>query len=264
MSSGPLLTARGLVAGYGGRRGRTVLDRVSVELAAGEMVGVLGPNGAGKSTLLRTLAGMQPALGGELTVEGESLAMLSPRQRARRIGVVLPERVAPGMLRGADLVALGRYPRTGWSGRLGRTDLEVVERMMRAVGAGHLAGRDVAALSDGERQRLMIARALAQEPRLLILDEPTAYLDLPGRVEVMHLLARLAGEGSAVLISTHDLDLALRTAVRVWLIDRCGGLRAGTPAELLRAGAFEQAFASEQLARYLPDAAALPAAGEWR
>ncbi len=260
MSAVPLLAARELVAGYGGRRRRVVLDGVSVELSSTEMVAVLGPNGAGKSTLLRTLAGMLPALGGELEIEGESLASLSPRQRARRIGVVLPERVAPGMLRGADLVALGRYPRTGWSGRLGPEDLEVVERMMRAVGAAHLAGRDVGALSDGERQRLMIARALAQEPRMLILDEPTAYLDLPGRVDVMHLLARLAGEGSAVLISTHDLDLALRTAGRVWLLDHAGELRSGTPGELLRAGAFEQAFASEQLARYLPEPAAIEVA----
>ncbi len=257
MTPEPLLAARELVAGYGGRHRRIVLDRVSVELSAGEMVAVLGPNGAGKSTLLRTLAGMLPALGGQLEIEGQSLTSLSPRQRARRIGVVLPERLAPGMLRGADLVALGRYPRTGWTGRLRREDLEVTERMMRAVGASHLAGRDVAALSDGERQRLMIARALAQEPRMLILDEPTAYLDLPGRVDVMHLLARLAGEGNAVLISTHDLDLALRTAGRVWLIDHDGALQAGTPGELLRAGAFEPAFASEELACYLPEVSAL-------
>ncbi len=253
MSAAPLLAARELVAGYGGRRRRVVLDRVSVELSSTEMVAVLGPNGAGKSTLLRTLAGMLPPLGGRLELEGESLASLSAQQRACRIGVVLPERVAPGMLRGSDLVALGRYPHTAWSGRLEARDLEVVERMIEAVGASHLAGRDVAALSDGERQRLMIARALAQEPRMLILDEPTAYLDLPGRVEVMHLLAQLAQAGSAVLISTHDLDLALRTAGRVWLLDHSGGLRSGTPAELLRAGAFQQAFASDQLARYLPE-----------
>ncbi len=253
MTDEPLLAARDLIAGYGGRRRRVVLERVSVELAAGELVAVLGPNGAGKSTLLRTLAGMQPPLGGVVELGGESLAALSPRQRARRIGVVLPERVAPGMLRGADLVALGRYPRTGWSGRLKPQDLEVVERTMRSVGAWHLAGRDVAALSDGERQRLMIARALAQEPRMLILDEPTAYLDLPGRVEVMHLLAQLARADSAVLISTHDLDLALRNASRVWLLGQDGELRSGTPDELLRAGAFELAFASDRLADYLPE-----------
>ncbi len=257
MTTKPLLAAHELVAGYGGRRRRIVLDGVSIELSAGEMVAVLGPNGAGKSTLLRTLAGMLPALGGRLELDGESLASLSARRRARRIGVVLPERVAPGMLRGSELVALGRYPRTGWAGGLGREDLEVVERMLAAVGAAHLAARDVATLSDGERQRLMIARALAQEPRLLILDEPTAYLDLPGRVEVMDLLARLARSGSTVLISTHDLDLALRAAGRVWLLGHGGELRSGKPGELLRAGAFQQAFASEQLARYLPEPAAL-------
>ncbi len=258
----PLLVARKLTAGYGGRRGRVVLEEVSVELAAGEMVAVLGPNGAGKSTLLRTLAGMLPALGGRLELEGVELASLSPRRRARRIGVVLPERVAPGLLTGSALVALGRYPRTDWSGRLGTEDRRVVRRALAAVGASHLAGREVSLVSDGERQRLMIARALAQEPKLLILDEPTAYLDLPGRVDVMALLAGLARAGSAVVISTHDLDLALRTAGRVWLLGRRGGLHIGTPAELLRAGSFQDAFASEELARYLPDPAVLPAAGE--
>ncbi len=251
--SEPLLAARDLVAGYGGRRRRVVLDRVSLELAAGEMVAVLGPIGAGKSTLLRTLAGMLPALGGVLEIDGDNMASLTPMRRARRIGVVLPEAVAPGMLRAFDLVALGRYPRTGWSGRLGRRDREVVEETMRSVGAWQLAERDAGALSDGERQRLMIARALAQEPRLLVLDEPTAYLDLPGRVDVMHLLAGLARDGRGVLISTHDLDLALRTVDRVWLIGAGGELSAGLPAELRQAGAFERAFDSPELARYLPD-----------
>ncbi len=255
--SAPLLSARGLTAGYGGRRGRTVLEGVSVELAAGEMVAVLGPNGAGKSTLLRTLAGMLPALGGRLELEGCELAAMSPRRRARRIGVVLPERVAPGMLTGSALVALGRYPRTGWSGRLGEEDRRAVGRALAAVGASHLADREAAELSDGERQRLMIARALAQEPKVLVLDEPTAYLDLPGRVEVMDLLAGLARAGSAVVVSTHDLDLALRAATRVWLLDRGGELRCGTPAGLLSAGAFQTAFASDELARYLPDPQAL-------
>ncbi len=206
---------------------------------------------------------MLPALGGRLELEGLELAELSPRRRARRIGVVLPERMTPGMLTGSALVALGRYPRTGWSGRLGDEDRRAVRRALEAVGAVHLAGREVSELSDGERQRLMIARALAQEPKLLILDEPTAFLDLPGRVEVMALLAGLARRGSAVLISTHDLDLALRTAGRVWLLGRRGELHRGTPAELLRAGAFQAAFASDELARYLPDpAAVLPAGSE--
>ncbi len=258
-----LLSARKLIAGYGGRHPRTVLSGISVELSAGEMVAVLGPNGAGKSTLLRTLAGMLPALHGRLELEGESLGSFSPIRRARRIGVVLPERVAPGMLTASALVALGRYPRTGWSGRLEEEDRRAVRQALAAVGGLHLAGREVSELSDGERQRLMIARALAQEPKILILDEPTAYLDLPGRVEVMALLAGLAEAGSAVVISTHDLDLALRTAGRVWLLSQGGGLRRGTPSELLRAGAFQEAFASDELARYLPDPnAVLPAVCE--
>ncbi|MEM7355566.1 MAG: ABC transporter ATP-binding protein [Acidobacteriota bacterium] len=256
----PLLATEGLAAGYDGRRSRTVLAQVSLRLDPGELVVVLGPNGAGKSTLLRTLAGMLRPLKGTVEVSGQAVDGLSPSQRARLIGVVLPERVTPGMLSAYDLVGLGRYPHTSWAGGLRREDEEIIRWALRAVGIAHLATRDVAALSDGERQKVMIARALAQEPRVLILDEPTAFLDLPGRVDVMSLLGRLARRGDgdrAVLLSTHDLDLALRSADRVWLLDRKGDLQSGTPAELLAAGAFQTAFESEELSRYLPRAGAL-------
>ncbi len=259
MSAPPLLAARDLAAGYRGRPGRTVLSGVSVTLERGELVAVLGPNGAGKSTLLRTLAGMLPPLAGSVELAGRRLEALSARQLARSVGVVLPERATPGMVSAYDLVALGRYPHTGWWGRLRPGDGEVVDRAMAAVGVANLAGREVAALSDGERQKVMIARALAQEPEVLVLDEPTAFLDLPGRVAVMTLLGTLArrtGAG-AVVISTHDLDLALRTADRVWLLDRGGGLRSGTPRELVDGGALPAAFESEELTQYLPDAGSL-------
>ncbi|MCP3961736.1 MAG: ABC transporter ATP-binding protein [bacterium] len=256
MSRVPVLAAHELSAGYGGRRPRTVLSRVSVRVERGELVAVLGPNGAGKSTLLRTLVGMQPPLAGRVELLGRGLSALSPRQLARRLGVVLPERVVPGMLSAYDLVALGRYPHTGWSGALGPEDAEAVDRAMQSVGVSRFAGREVAALSDGERQKVMIARALAQEPKLLILDEPTAFLDLPGRIEVTHLLADLTRRddaGRSVLLSTHDLDLALRVADRVWLLDLKGRLRGGAPASLIREGAFQAAFDNQELTRYLPD-----------
>ena len=267
--SEPLVAARDLSVGYGGRRPRTVLRGLSVTLGAGELVVVLGPNGAGKSTLLRTLAGTLAPLAGSVEIMGDRPKDLSPRQLARRVGVVLPQPVVPGMLSAYDLVALGRYPHTGWSGVLRPRDEEAVDRAMASVGVSRFAARDVAALSDGERQKVMIARALAQEPKLLILDEPTAFLDLPGRVEVTNLLARLTrGSGRSVLLSTHDLDLALRCADRVWLLDRRGGVRCGSAEALIREGAFQIAFESEELSRYLPDpeslAATLPAAGEKR
>ena len=260
MSRRPVLATHELAAGYGGRRPRTVLSGISIELGRGELVAVLGPNGAGKSTLLRTLVGMQPPLAGGVEMLGSALTDLSPRQLARLVGVVLPERVAPGMLSAYDLVALGRYPHTGWSGTLGPEDAEAVDRAMASVGVSRFAGREVAALSDGERQKVMIARALAQEPKLLILDEPTAFLDLPGRIEVTHLLAALTRRGDAdrsVLLSTHDLDLALRVADRVWLLDRRGRLRSGSPESLIQDGAFQAAFDNQELTRYLPDPDAL-------
>ncbi len=260
-AEGPLLSAVDLTTGYGSRRPRVLLKRIAVDLEAGELVAVLGPNGAGKSTLLRTLAGMQPALEGQVELNGARLQSLTARQLARRVGVVLPERAVPGMLSAYDLVALGRYPHTGWAGRLRLQDEAAIRRALELVGIAHLAPRNVAALSDGERQKVMIARALAQEPKVLILDEPTAFLDLPGRVEVMSLLNRLvrrSGADSAVLLSTHDLDLALRTADRVWLLDRRGGLQSGFPQDLLRTDAFEIAFESQELSQYLPRGTLLP------
>ncbi len=244
----PLLQASDLAVGYAPRGGerRVVVSGVSLRLAAGEMVCLLGPNGAGKSTLLRTLAGMQTALAGDIELLGRALAAWTPRQLARRVGVVLPERARVGMLTARALVALGRYPHTDWLGRLRPGDERTVERALAAVGAAELAPRRVTALSDGELQKVMVARALAQEPTLLILDEPTAFLDLPGRVEMMGLLGGLAhgdsGAAEAVLLSTHDLDLALRTADRLWLLDREGGLTVGVPEDLVLSGAFRAAF----------------------
>ncbi len=240
-----LLQAIDLDVGYASRRQRTtVLAGVTVAAEAGELIAVLGPNGAGKSTLLRTLAGLQPALGGRVELLGRSLAELRPRELARRIGVVLPERVRVGLMRAFDLVALGRHPHTGWLGRLKPSDREKVEEALADAGVAELSARDVATLSDGERQKVMIARALAQESTVMILDEPTAFLDLPARVEIMALLLRLARgrEERAVLLSTHDLDLALASADRVWLLDGRGGLACGVPEDLVLNGAFGAAF----------------------
>lgn len=246
--SQPALRSRQLTVGYAGRRSCAVLQGVEVALEAGELIAVLGPNGAGKSTLLRTLAGMQLPLTGTVEIFGEPLAELTPQQRARRIGVVLPERVQVGLMTVFELVALGRHPFTGWQGRLRAEDRARVEQALAEVGLVTLAGRAVATLSDGERQKAMIARALAQEPTVLILDEPTAFLDLPGRLDILALLKRLAREGKeagrSVLLSTHDLDLALRTADRVWLVHR-GRVVSGAPEDLVLSGALQQAFAGD-------------------
>lgn len=236
-----------LVAGYvlPGVGRRAVVGPETRVLRRGELACLLGPNGAGKSTLLRTMAGMQAPLAGRVLLDGADLHRLSPRELARRLSIVLTDRVTAGLLTAYDLVALGRHPFTDWTGRLTPADHEVVARAIRLVGAEPLAHRAVAELSDGERQKVMVARALAQEPSVMILDEITAFLDLPRRVEVMHLLQRLAHDhGCTILLSTHDLELALHTADTLWVLSG-GQLTTGIPEELVLDGAFEHAFAGE-------------------
>ena len=238
-----MLTIERLSIGYRSRRNETVLAAdISLELRAEELVCLLGP-GAGKSTLMRNVAGMQPPLAGRVLVDGDNIHSMPARER---VGVVLTERVEAGLLTAHALVGLGRYPHTKWSGRLSGRDHEVIRECIEQVGAQELADRYVSDLSDGERQRVMMARTLAQEPRLMILDEITAFLDLPRRVDTMRLLRRVVREtGRAVLLSTHDLELALQVADRVWLLSKGGLLATGAPEDLVLSGAFEEAFASE-------------------
>lgn len=223
-----------------------VANSINAALHAGELVCLLGPNGAGKSTLIRTLSAMQAPLSGHVTLQGDGVTSLNARDLAQRLSVVLTERVDVGMLNGWELVALGRHPYTDWTGNYSKQDEKIIRWAVDAVGATDLAPRPVNTLSDGERQKLMIARALAQDPVVIILDEPTAYLDLPRRVEIMQLLRRLARQTKrAILLSTHDLDLALRHADRIWLMPKGGDLQTGAPEDLVLSGAFERAFASE-------------------
>jgi iron complex transport system ATP-binding protein len=253
-ASAAALQTRDLAVGYRSRRERrAVLERVSVSVARGELVCVLGPNGIGKSTLMLTLARMQPALWGTVELAGAPLESLSGPELARRVGVVLTERVAVDSLRVRQVVELGRYPHSGWLGGLAAHDHDVVGWAMDAVGAAHLSDRDFARISDGERQRVMVARALAQEPVLLVLDEPTAFLDVPSRVELMGLLRRLTREDAlAVLVSTHDLELALRIADLVWLLMPGGDMVTGAPEDVMASGAIAHAFEGRQI-RFHPE-----------
>ncbi len=243
----PVLQTHNLCVGYTAPRTPDVVvaTDLNLSLGRGELVCLLGPNGAGKSTLMRTIAGMQPALTGSITLSGADVTTLTPRQLAERLSVVLTDRPNVGLLNGYALVALGRHPYTGWTGRLSRYDEAVVRWAVEAVGAADLAERPVMELSDGQRQKFMVARALAQESDLILLDEPTAYLDLPRRAEMMRLLRHLAADtGRAILLSTHDLDLALRSADTLWLLAG-GKARVGTPEDLVLNGAFEAAFRGE-------------------
>lgn len=242
-----ILKADSLAIGHrSGRGARVVRADLDLSLHAGELVCLVGPNGAGKSTLLRTLAGLQLPLSGSILVRGEPLGSLSAQRVAQRIAIVLTEAVPVPAMSVRELVALGRHPHTSWSGRLGAADSAAVDAALELSGMKPLADRLLVELSDGERQKAMIARAVAQETPILLLDEPTAYLDLPRRVEILRQLRELTRRARrAVLLSTHDLDLALRSADRIWLMPASGPMHVGAPEDLVLDGSFAAAFATE-------------------
>ncbi len=240
-----MLQTSALKIGYknSGKIPKVIAEALNLQLKAGEFVCLVGPNGVGKSTLLRTLTGLQPKLAGEIQLSGRKLESYHPRDLANQVSVVLTSPISVGAMRVDELAAMGRFPFTGLFDRMTEHDWEVVHETLRVVGVDNLSHRYIHTLSDGERQKVMIARALAQEPRLLVLDEPTAYLDLPGRVVVMNLLHNLSSEhDKAVLTSTHDLELALRHADRIWLMDDEGQIYQGAPEDLVLNGSFAQTF----------------------
>lgn len=231
-----------LTVGYSAPRG-TVLSDIDVTVAPGSFVCVLGRNGAGKSTLMRTLAGLQDAIGGRTLLANEDVAEMRSQARAQRIAVVVTERASSPGLTVDDVVSLGRQPFTGWQGRLSLDDRERVKAALTMAGATPFAGRLFDDLSDGERQRVLIARAVAQSAQLMVLDEITAFLDLPGRVETMALLRNHAHTTRAiVLLSSHDLELSLQLADSIWLLDGQTRLIVGSSADLIDAGHISAAF----------------------
>lgn len=217
-----MITLKNLVVGYpDGRHTRQLNHAANEEAHDGMLTCLIGANGAGKSTLLRTIAGFQLPLEGTVLLGGDDVRALSPRQRAERMAVVLTDRPDVMCTTVWEMVATGRAPFTGFWGRLSGKDRGIVTRSLRLVGIEWMADRTVASLSDGERQKVMIAKALAQQTPVILLDEPTAFLDYPSRVEVMQLLLNIAHkEHKTVLLSTHDLDLALHTADCLWLFEK--------------------------------------------
>lgn len=243
-----VLQTTDLSIGYEGRSGpaKVVADDIDVALHAGELVCLLGPNGSGKSTLIKTLAGMHAPLGGGITLFGDGVQGLSPKQIAQKLSTVLTDRITIGNLDVYTLISFGRSPYTGWLGSLREEDRKVIEWAIEATGLQPLVHRDISTLSDGERQKVMIARALAQDTDLILLDEPTAHLDLPNRVEIMRLLRKLAREtGKGILLSTHELDLALKAGDRCWLMNDERALFTGVPEDLVLNSTFEAVFKRE-------------------
>lgn len=240
-----LLHTSGLVAGY--RRGsdsKAVVVPVNLEISAGTFTVLLGANGAGKSTLMRTLAGAQPPLAGTVRICDREIKSITPRERARMISLVYTERTLAGALTVYETVALGRQPHTGFFGRLDRDDRRAVDAAIEAMGLKKLAGRHVATLSDGERQKTMIARALAQATPVILLDEPTAFLDVASRLDTMDMLDRLAHrDGKGILLSTHDTGEALSVADCAWLLPGDGRVVTGRVDTLSDDGSLASLFA---------------------
>lgn len=224
MTPNPSLAFHALTTGYCHGSRQSIVGRgLEGSLPRGTLTVLLGTNGAGKSTLLRTLAGLQPPLAGDIFWEGNSLASLTPEERAKRLSIVLTVRPETGNLTVREVVALGRLPhRQGlWGSRNAATDAEAVESAMRLTTTSTWSERPVSRLSDGERQRVFIAKALAQETPLILLDEPTAFLDYPSRVQFFNLLKRLTNEmGKTVLLSSHDVELAATHADRILLLSK--------------------------------------------
>lgn len=232
MKREPIVSAADLTIGY--RGGKIVHEHLSFHLYPGELTCLLGANGTGKSTLLRTLSASQPPLAGELLLQGKPLSAYSEKERSRRIGMVLTDKTQAGGLTVYELVALGRQPHTGFFGRLHHRDHALIAEALEAVGISHKAKSYTAELSDGERQKAMIAKALVQECPLILLDEPTAFLDVVSRIEIMDLLHRLAADQhKAVLLSTHNIEQALVLADKLWLLSRENGLQCGVTEDLI-------------------------------
>lgn len=235
---------KSLSIGYPGSKStKVVAENINASINQGELTCLLGANGIGKSTLLRTLSAFQPKLSGEILIQGKDLDAYTDRELSHIIGVVLTDRLDIRNITVEELIGLGRSPYTGFWGGLGKEDKEIVNQSISQVRIEDLAHRMVHTLSDGERQKVMIAKALAQETPVIFLDEPTAFLDFPSKVEIMQLLHSLSRDThKTIFLSTHDLELALQIADKLWVMDKTHGLTIGTPEDLSLNGSLSTFF----------------------
>lgn len=240
----PVLHTENLSIGYSGKKSdKIILSGIKLKLLPGQLICLLGPNGVGKSTLLRTLAGVQPPIDGDVLIGEKNITRMSPLELAQKISLVLTDRSFSGNLNVLDLIALGRYPHTGWSGNLQDQDHEKINHAIEQTQVGYLLEQKLHQISDGQLQKAMIARALAQDGEIMILDEPTAHLDLSNKIEILLLLKKLSQlTGKGIIIATHELDLAVKIADQIWLAQCNEPLVSGMPEELALAGVFQNIY----------------------
>ncbi len=244
MKENAAISVNSLRIGYSsGRRAFPILPELNASACSGELIAVIGRNGIGKSTLLRTLAGLQQSLGGKIMISGKDISEYSRIELAGKVGYISTEVVKVSNMNVYDLVALGRFPHTNWIGYIDNNSREAITRAITEAGLEGFGFRLVAELSDGERQRAMIARVLAQDTEILIMDEPTAFLDIAGRYEIIKLVYDLTRSGKTIVYSTHDLNPALAVVDKIWLMLK-DKLTEGTPQELIDNGSFGRLFES--------------------
>ena len=243
-----MLELRDLYIGYSDDKCQHVVaEGLNASLPRGTLTCLIGANGAGKSTLMRTMAAFQEPLRGDVCVDGKLVSSYTPRELSERIGVVLTEKSLPADLTIEEVVGLGRVPYTNFWGTLTVGDRKVIDEALAHVGLDALRHRKIYQVSDGERQKTMIAKALAQQTPVIFLDEPTAFLDYPSKIAMMQLLRRLAHEqNKLILLSTHDLEIAFQTSDYIWLL-QSSGLRTGALSELAASGAISDFLDSDEL-----------------
>ena len=235
-----ILKTSSLSIGYDSK---TVASDINVTLSEGDIIALVGPNGAGKSTLFKTFSTHIKPLGGKIELFGKDLMSYSPKERAKLLGIVLTERPDDMFLKVFDVVAAGRYPYTGMFGKLNEVDEKEIKVSLELVGVNHLANRVFNTLSDGEKQKVMIAKAIAQNTPVIMLDEPTAFLDYPSKIELFSLLKKLAKEqNKAILFSSHDLELLLRYTDNLWIMAKNKPFAAGQSSDLLKNGVIKEYF----------------------
>ncbi|MBC6410972.1 MAG: ABC transporter ATP-binding protein [Ekhidna sp.] len=230
-----LLSTENLSIGYGEK---VLAKALSLELKAGELVGLIGQNGVGKSTLIRTLAGLQTKLSGEIHYNGTF--MEKPKELAKLVSIVLTGKPDTLNLSVVELLALGRHPYTGWLGYLKEDDKKKIEKALSLMEINYIANKKLFELSDGQLQKAMIARALAQDTKVIILDEPTSHLDLKNKIDVLELLKKISNQGKCVLISTHEVGLAGKYCDRFWCMDFGEEMLMGEPQHLIKEGNVQQ------------------------
>ena len=219
-----------VVVGYDGK---PLISDINLEVERGEVIVLIGPNGAGKSTILKSITRHLKLVGGEVTLDGEDITRMSYADLSKHLAVVLTERLKPELMTCYDLVATGRYPYTGRLGILSDDDKRIVSECLEAVHASELADRSFDAISDGQRQRILLARAFAQEPDIIMLDEPTSFLDIRYKLEFLTILRRMAKErGIVVIMSLHEIELAQKAADRIICVKGDRIFRIGTPDEI--------------------------------